>query len=470
MVSNLLNFDFSAPPAQEHRSAGLSTESAIDLVTAEMLSFEKSEKSLKNVRLLIIVEKAHYRAYTSSLLAVQTPSEHTAQPISYADAQMLNSASAWHRQAQAVAIFSCYSETAYSEICSLGIRLMGSGLSSEAALRGESASQSRQNEQKMLRLVADFCPTHIVLSTPNYRLLKWANRNHIRSVALLQKWPELLNRQQRQQHKSLLKQLNNPHVSWVGAQGISACKVMASRFSDKLIPWDWPRPSIPSQYAPKPLNGNRDRIHLFYAGSLDRSSGIGDLLAAVSELKQRSRPVALQIAVDETTPPFALDALFAQSQQLNIAEAIAFSLPESIEQLLSQVRAADVLIIPGDLPDHESGAELPIIVQAAIAACTPIVACDRADLSSYLSHGINAMIFPEGNAKAMVHRIERLMGQPQLYRQLSEAGIAQQRVNGPAVWQDLIERWMYDSPADRQWLRNYAFSSGRYPKPEGCIP
>ena len=310
-----------------------------------------------------------------------------------------------------------------------------------------------------------------MLTTPNYRLLTWANRNRINSVVLLRKWPKPLSRQQHQSHKRLLKQLNHPCVEWIGAQGLPACEVIASRHvaGDKLIPWVWPSPRLSTQYLPKPLDCNRDRIHLFYAGFLDRSSGVGDLLAAVSDLKHRDRLVTLQIVVDETTPPSALDALFTQSQQLDIAEVLAVSRADSIEQLLGQVRAADALIVPGDLPSHQARAEMPVIVQIAMAACTPIVACDRPYLSDYLTHGINAMIFPTGNAKAMVHRIERLMGQPPLYAQLSEAAIAQQPANGPAAWQDLVERWMYANPADRQWLRNYAFSSGRYQRPENYL-
>lgn len=193
------------------------------------------------------------------------------------------------------------------------------------------------------------------------------------------------------------------------------------------------------------------------------------MLAAVSHLTQKDRQVTLQIVVDEATSPSALDALLIQSQQLNIADLLTIAWADTLDQLLVQVRAADAVIIPGDLPDDEFRAEVPIIVQVAVAACTPIVACDRAYLSAYLSHGVNAMIFPAGNDRAMVHRLERLTGQPQLYAQLSEAGIAQPSANGPVVWQDLIERWIYANPADRQWLRDHAFSSGRYQKTAVCI-
>lgn len=469
MTSDSIDFDFRAAIEEKNRFASPfprsadspAEERAIDVATAKMLGLEASEKSLKNVRLLIVVEATNYRDYVSSLLMGQTKPHRPAQPVSRTDAHILNSASAWNQDAQAVAIFSGYSATAYSEVCPLGIRLMGSGVASEEALIGKSARQAKQNEKQMLRLVADFCPTHIVMNAPNYRLLGWANRNRISSVVLLHHWIEPPNHQQR-------KQLNSPHVEWVGTKDSDACELIANSgvMVDKLIPWAWPRPHLPAQQSPKQLDDQRDRLHLLYAGTLDRSSGVGDLLAAVSHLQQKGRPVTLQIVVEEATPPAELDELFERSQQLEITEAIKISFTESIEQLASQVRTADVAIIPGDLPGQDVGAELPILLQVAMAVCTPIVACDRADFSDHLSHGVNAMIFPAGNVKAMVHRIERLMSQPQLYAQLSAAGMAQPPMSVPAAWKELIERWLSASPTDRQWLRNYAFSSRQHQPPE----
>jgi len=458
-----IDFDFRAAIEQKNRWPRPSNqphqERAIDLATAEMLS---SKKSLKAVRLLIIVEETDYRAYLSSLIVEMMPSCR-AQPISRADAHILNAASAWKQQVQAVAIFSSYSQTAYSEVCSLGIRLIGSGIASKEAFVGLSTRSARQRKKKMQRLIADFCPTHIVMTTPNDDLLGWANRNRISSVVLLREWPIPLNSQEEQQHNSLLKQISRPQVKWVGAQGVLACKMMADRVAtNKLIPWAWPQSHALTQCSPKQLSLERDRIHLLYAGTLNHSSNVSDLLAAASDLQQKGHQVMLQIVVEEATPPAELEALFEQSQQLGITEAVTISLAESIGQLLTQIRAADALIIPGDLPGPESKTEMPMPMQVAMAACTPIVACDRAFFSSHLIHGVNALIFPEGNQKAIVRCLERLMDQPQLYAQLSEASVAQQPANRPAIWKDLIERWMMANPADKQWLKNYAFSSGRF--------
>ena len=473
-TSNIIDFDFDAAIAEKNKFASKPKkqrlESPVDLATAKMLGLVEEEISQQDVRLLIALEDTDYRAYLSGLISSQMAPEYgVSAPMSRSDTQLLNAASAWNQQLQAVAIFSCYSQVAYSEICPLGVLLMGSGVANEEALLDRSAGwgktpNQKTLENKMLRLAADFCPTHIVMRTPNRLLLNWANRNRINSVVLLDSWQEPLECQH--QHNTLIKQLNHSNVRWVGSRGISACKMVEGSgvAADKLIPWEWPNAyPFEQHYPPKELNSDRAFTKLLYVGSLSKISRVGDLLSALSFFKQREHPTTLRIIIDDSTSESALDWLRQRSQALNVTESVLLSLANSSEQLLALVRAADAVVIPGYTPRQDAGAEPPLIVQAARAACTPIVACDRAYLKDYLTHGVNAMIFPEGNEKAMAHRIERLMGQPQLYAQLSEAGnIAQRQLMVPATWKALIERWIGDRPVDRQWLRNYAFSSDRY--------
>ena len=426
-------------------------------------------RGASQVRLLVIVEDVDYRAHLTDIFLPEMMPDRLAERVNSADAQLLNSAAAWSQQGHEVAIFSSYSKTAYSEVCYLGMRLMGSGLTHQlaAAHSGLFVSESKKKTQAMVAPIADFCPTHIVMSTPNYSILKWANRRRIASILLLSEWQEPLGWKQRYRHRRLLKQMNHRCVQWVGSQGIPACNVLANSgiAPDKLIPWEWPRPRIAIQHPPKQLDYERDRISLLYVGKLDEPSQIGGLLLAVSHLKQRGHTVELQIVGDELTPRETMDLLYLQSLQLEVADEVTFSTVGAFEPLLAQARAADIVVILG-YASHLRVGEPPIAVQIAMSACTPIVACDRAELQSHLFHGVNAMIFPEGNEKSMVHRIERLMGQPQLYAQLSEAGSSvQSRVNAPASWQDIIDWWIQDSAASRQWLRNCALSSGRYQTP-----
>lgn len=467
--SNLVDFDFRAAIAEKNKFACRPVkqrpENAVDLATAKALSAVELEPSPQAVRLLIAVEDTDYRASLASLTTLPSAPECSAQPLSQTDAQILNAASNWTRSLQAIAIFSCYSKTAYSEVCSLGIRLIGSGLESEDTIASQSAYQAKKTEKEMLRRVADFCPTHIIMNTPNQRLLSWANRHHISSIVLVDDWQSPSERWQQKQQKQFVKRLNRPSVTWIGSRGFSACQAMANSgvASGKLIPWEWSTSPSLTQHSPKSLSVHKACLQLLYSGSLSEESSVRDLLVACSLLKQKEQAVALQLVIDEATPKSLLDALALQAQQLNIIEAITLVFARNIEQLVAQARVADVVVIPGSISGADNKSDLPLLIQVARAACTPIVACDRAELEPYLTHGVDAMIFPEGNAKSMVHRIDRLMGQPQLYAQLSaSSALAASSLDMPIAWKELVEHWISDRPDNRSWLRNYAFLSSRY--------
>ena len=130
------------------------------------------------------------------------------------------------------------------------------------------------------------------------------------------------------------------------------------------------------------------------------------------------------------------------------------------EAVGSQNLKADLMVIPRLA---QSLPAVPFSLSLAMAARTPIVACDHPYFVNHLFHYVNAMLYPMGNAKSMAHRIERIMGQPALYAQLSElAEIDLHKLTIPARWAELIEQWLQDSKYDQQRLRNFALSSGRY--------
>ena len=447
----------------------------------------------ENTRLLIVVENADYREPLADIFLPEMLTAKLAERLAPSDLHILNAAAHWSEQLQEVAIFSCYSEEAYSEVSYLGIRLMGSGLSPEAS---EHASHRERTT-----LVADFCPTHIVLCTPTYPVLNWAVRNKIPSVVLLSDWQGPLGWRQKWQHKRLIKHLNHQSIEWVGNHGVYACKILEASGiqSAKLIPWEWPQPQRLSQYVlPKQIRYEQAEIDLVYAGPMSLRAGISDLLMAVSHIRQRgNNRVHLHIINDQAyaersqaeqavnteqvvdtadvstadtdeaqatqpTPiPHALELLQVQAQQLDIADCVSFSSALSPEHIVEQMRDADLVVIPGCA--HDLPLEPPSSLYMAMAARTPIIATDQEHFKDHLSHGVNAMIFPVGNDKSMAHRIERIMGQPQLYGQLSEASeVALTMLKVPARWSELIDRWLTGGIENDQWLYNCAFSSGRY--------
>lgn len=431
----------------------------------------------ENIRLLIVAENADYREHLSDIFLPEMLSERLSNRISPADLHILEAAAHWSDHLQEVAIFSCHSAESYSEVSYLGIRLMGSGIQAE--------SSEYVSERERVKLVADFCPTHIVLCSPNYSILNWATRNNIASVVLLSDWQGPLGWRQQRRHNRLIKQLNHPSVNWVGNHGVFACKILEASgiSSKKIIPWEWPQPQKLSQYVlPKQIRYEQSEIELIYAGPISPRAGLNDLLMAVGHIQTKGNSKVklkvisdqLNVEVDPTkvpeqtaqtqtldAVPHTLELLQVQTQQLGIAECVSFSSSLSNEQIIEQMRDADLVVIPGCA--HDYPVEPPGSLYMAMAARTPIIATDQPHFDEHLSHGVNAMIFPQGNDKSMAHRIERVMNQPQLYAQLSEASeVALTTLKVPARWSELIDRWINAGVENDQWLCNCAFSSGRY--------
>lgn len=455
------------------------------------------------------------------------------------DLYVLEAANYWRSHLQEVAIFSIHSVEPYSKVSATGVRLMGGGL--QPAASADTANET-ERERKIVRLIADYCPTHLVICTPSGAVLGWANRNQIPSVVLLRDWQEPLGWKQRWWHRTLINHLNHDSVAWVGSHGAYACKILeASGISDrKLIPWGWPQPELFEQHSAKPLRYRRDRTELVYVGAMNASAGVSDLLQAVGHLQQKGhavhlslicqtfqkkqpsdqwpsrRPVKPKDKADEILgQPSSLVSSLAtaslpdkiqashpdnilgkpieanqapqhqeliqldtqlgknlaqlrkQIEQLNLSECITVVPALSESALIAKIRAADLIVIPN--VDRDWPTTTPPSLHLAMAARTPVIAADCPHFSQHLLHGVNAMIFPVGNAKSMAHRIERVMGQPQLYKQLSEAlEVTVSTLNVPAQWAELIDYWLNsaaDMPAgadNHQRLCNWAFSSGRY--------
>lgn len=411
---------------------------------------------LEQKRPMIVVKNADYREALADIFLPETLAEKLGKRLNAIDAQILTSAAYWSSQAQEVAIFSAHSDSTFSEDSYLNLRLMGSGLSPEAS--------AHTSAKDIVRPIADFCPTHLIFCTLNDAILSWAVRHRIPSVVLLSEWKEPLGLKQQWQHNRLINQLNQANVEWVGAQGIHACKILETSgvSPQKIIPWEW-RPRPQSHYPPKHIPYNRKHIDLIYIGPISAKAGISDVLMASYQLRSKGFKVRLDIVND--TPcqdSVGAELLQVQLQQMGLQEAVRLFGNLTDEQSLELVRAADCVLIP-QRSHSATPPAIPHSLFLAMATKTPIIASDYPPLREYLSHNVNAMIFPEGNPKSMAHRIERVMGHPSLYAQLSEASeIAIQNFQIPARWSELIDHWLNDTPTAQQQLRNWALSSGQY--------
>ncbi|MGD1897203.1 MAG: glycosyltransferase [Phormidesmis sp.] len=424
---------------------------------------------LKNTRLLIVVESADYRDALSSVFMPERLNNQLSGQLSPVDIHILTAAVKWSAEVQEVGIFSCYSNEQYSELTYLNVRIMGSGVSRADM---DDAPRGVNPTREMVRLIADFCPDRLVLCTCSPTIspviLKWTTHNRIASLALFSDWQEPRDFWQRWRHRSFVRRLNRKSVTWVGANGVETSKALADSgiHPSKLIPWEWSQPQLLMQYPPKQMRDHYASIELVFVGQLDEQAGMEDLFQATLQLRRSGYTVGLHLirnTLNYTSPVESYETAWLETrvQQLELADSVTVWAGLAPEQMLEQVRSADLAIIPQPPPQPDIAP--PLGVSLAMAARTPIVACDHKNLDAHLLHSVNSISFPVGNPRSMAHRIDRIMGQSALYAQLSEASVQSLRkLKVPACWEELIERWMRDSAEETQHLQNFALSSGRY--------
>lgn len=350
-------------------------------------------------------------------------------------------------QVKEVIVLCCITTEPYNEILPNGVRAIGVGCS----------PQEKLPIKKIIQLIQEQKPTHLLVRTPILEVLRWAIRHQVPTLATLADSFKSDSLRSKFHNYRLATLLNNKSIEWVSNHGMNACLLLQKIGvnPDKIIPWDFDYPVTPSLFSPKTLRTDAQPWKLFYIGGLNEERGVGDLLAAVSRLKANQISVQLSL-VGSGEKEFYLN----QAKQLGIEENIQFLGLISNDQVEPLMREADLVVVP---MRHEYPAGFPLIIYHALCSRTPLIASDHPMFVNYLQHEINSMIFPSKDAAALANCVEKLLTNPTLYYNLSVASeAAWNSLQIPVKWDVLINRWLFDSPQNRRWLREYRLTSGRY--------
>jgi glycosyltransferase involved in cell wall biosynthesis len=211
-----------------------------------------------------------------------------------------------------------------------------------------------------------------------------------------------------------------------------------------LIPWDWPRLIVPYDYEPRTLAPGSFR--LAYVGAVSEAKGVGDLLRALRLLDNvsltvfgRRQPTLEQLAN-------GLDVRFAGFV--------------ATDEIPAAMREVDAVVVPSR---HDYAEGLPGTIYQALATRTPLIASDHPMFRGAIAQDESALIFPAGDEKALASAVKRLAQDPELYGKLSANSLrAWEALQLPVKWGTLMEKWLSDQPADRQWLHDHRLVSGLY--------
>lgn len=343
------------------------------------------------------------------------------------------------------AVLCCLTREPYDKVLSNGVRAIGAGFNPKISIK------------PLIELIEKYNPTHLIVRTPSLDFFGWAIKKNIPTIAILADSFPTQGVKNKLRNYWIAKLLNHPRIDWVFNHGINSSLSLQEIGvnSDKIIPWDWPHLVTPDSFSAKTLRAEGKTFNLIYVGLITESKGIGDVLDALKELKSKNFSINLKVAGKGETEKF-----INKAKQLNIEYCVEFIGLVPNQDIVHLMREADLVVIPSR-PEYSEG--FPMTIYEALCSRTPIIASDHPMFQNKLKDGINSVIFPAANPVALAACIEKLLSNPELYEHLSLASSeAWKQLQIPVKWADMINRWLDNSPQNRQWLFEHRLSSGLY--------
>ena len=364
----------------------------------------------------------------------------------YAQKYSVDAVTEMAKRAESVTVICCRTPEFNDRVLENGVRAIGCGFNYKI------------DTQKLIELIAQQKPTHLVMRTTFPDIFKWAIKNKIKTIAVFAESIATTTWRNKYRNYFLSQLLNNKQIEWVGTYGITSSLLFQQIGvkADKIIPWDFLLETNPGSLSPKTIPADIKKIQLFYAGSLIQSKGVGDILRAVAKLRERNN-----ISVHLKMAGKGEEEFFAQRvEELQIKDCVDFLGIVPTQSLEPLMRESDLVLVTSR---HEYPEGFPLTIQHALRTRTPIVASDHPMFKTHLKHGINSMIFEAGNSLALAECIEKVISDSALYHNLSVASHSTwQELRLPVKWADLIDRWLDDSPESKQWLFEQRLASAAY--------
>jgi glycosyltransferase involved in cell wall biosynthesis len=347
-----------------------------------------------------------------------------------------------------IIVLNSVSDKPYDVVLTPGVRVVGTGF------------DSGQETKKLIKLIAEINPSHMIIRVATPEIFRWAANNHIPVAACLADSFHAISLKTKFRNYILAQELNRKVVEWISNHGINSCLDL-QRIGvdpDKIIPWDFPH-DWDVDFEPKEIKSMSDCWNLIYVGSIHESKGVGDILRGIKILAKKGVSVRLKLAGKGN-----VDFMKDLTDKLGIAGLVDFlgSVPNNhVIELMNQ---SDIVVIPSRR-DYPEG--FPLTIFEALKSRTPIVASDHSMFQGYLENHKTAMVFPSGRSDLLAARVEELISNPKLYVKLSK--------NSKEVWQTLqlpvkwhtflnacIDSWLHNSSDAQQWLFQHRLTSGIY--------
>ena len=151
--------------------------------------------------------------------------------------------------------------------------------------------------------------------------------------------------------------------------------------------------------------------HLLFVGRLEERKGFRIAVEAFAQLAVTYADLRM-LVVGDGSERDAVDDL-----QPSVRSRVEMLGRVDDDRLASYLRAADLYIGPAT-----GGESFGIVLAEAMAAGLPIVASDISGYRDVARNGVEAMLVPPGDPRALVAAVRKVLDDPQLARSLGERG------------------------------------------------
>ena len=172
---------------------------------------------------------------------------------------------------------------------------------------------------------------------------------------------------------------------------------------------------VPNQIPPLREPEAGTPIRVTYIGQLYPWKGVDTLLEAMVELRGERL-----VIVGGLPPEPDLDRTRNQARHFGVSDRVEFRGYVPPARLIEERRTADIFVVPTLDSVTARHFTSPLKLFEAMAAGRPIVASDLPSLRVVLTDGVNALLVPPGDSKALAEAVRKLAGDRQLRARLAQ--------------------------------------------------
>jgi glycosyltransferase involved in cell wall biosynthesis len=307
--------------------------------------------------------------------------------------------------------------------------------------------------QLIVRMAAQWKPTHLLLQTPIPEMLRWAVLSRIETLPLLADSFRSAGIRNRLRYRRLSMALSDSAIRWVVNHGPNACRDLAriGVESSKLLPFDWPSFDSPSEWPVKKAPADANAIVLTYVGQMTAPKGVGDLIDTLAIAKANGEQYQANLAGQGDVEIFK-----GYARRLGVANLANFLGPVSRRRVLELMNTGDVVVVASR---HECPEGMPQTIYEGLISRSPVVASDHPMFNGRIVPRWSGMIFRAGDPHSLYTTVHDLVHDSALYERLSrDADLNARQFHGPLKWDQVIGRWLSGTAEDDTWLRQYALS------------